>query len=338
MEVKEIPLDKIIIPKTRARATFTPEQEAELRASIQKHGFYIPILVADNGDGTYTLIDGEHRIKIVKEMGWKTIPAVITEKDIKKINLLNILANTARGTQNPMDVAELLDKCYKNGISIKELAAATGHTESWVKLYLTLVELPDYYKKALREGKLKVGHFREAMRLPDPAEVDAALQSALVHDWNVNVMKYYVDQRISTIKAAMEKGAPEDVGPPPTPEQAQEIVQYGDCMFCHRKIPRKELMMPVICPDCRSLLEWLLDQFKDPNDAMDVCYKALKTYFDIQRKQQQPQIMIKEQYQPKSQQIPVQQMSNTNNLLQQLGLDEKDIKLLKILKMLKEAM
>ena len=43
MEVREIPIKDIIIPEERARATFTPEQMEELRASIQKNGFTIPI-------------------------------------------------------------------------------------------------------------------------------------------------------------------------------------------------------------------------------------------------------------------------------------------------------
>ena len=43
--VKEIPIDKIIIPETRARATFTEEQHQELMASIKNYGFTVPILV-----------------------------------------------------------------------------------------------------------------------------------------------------------------------------------------------------------------------------------------------------------------------------------------------------
>ena len=58
LKYEEIPIEKIIIPEQRARATFTEEQYNELKASIQTHGFTIPILVRDLGDGTYELIDG----------------------------------------------------------------------------------------------------------------------------------------------------------------------------------------------------------------------------------------------------------------------------------------
>jgi len=132
LEVKEIPISD----EKRARATFTDEQFEELKASIKTHGFTIPILVRKLDNGKYELIDGEHRIMAAKELGYTKVPAVITGGDEKKVTLLNVLANTARGTQNPMDVAEALSRAYKAGATIEELAAATGHTESWVKLYL----------------------------------------------------------------------------------------------------------------------------------------------------------------------------------------------------------
>ena len=339
MEVVEIPIDKIIIPKRRARATFTPEQEAELRASIEKHGFYIPILVSDNGDGTYTLIDGEHRIKIVKEMGWEKIPAVIVEKDEKKIRMLNILANTARGEQNPMDVAEVLRDAYEAGCSIEELAAAMGHTTSWVKLYLTLTELPDVYKEALRTGKLKVGHIKEAMRLPDPIEIDAALSTALKLQWKVSELRYYVNNRLETLRLAQAQGDMSIAGPPPTPEEAQQIIQYGDCMFCHRKVRREDLMMPVICPDCRALLEWILDNLKDPREAMQTIYNALNLYFDYMKRQRQQSTAVVPM--PASTNVEAQPapQQSEDHKEQEIELSAEDLKLIKaILKLKKEGL
>ncbi|MBW2674709.1 MAG: ParB N-terminal domain-containing protein [Deltaproteobacteria bacterium] len=103
MKVEEIPISDIIIPEERARATFSPEQNEELRASIEKNGFTVPILVRALDDGKYELIDGEHRIQVVSELGWDKIPAVVSELDDTRATLLNILANTARGSQNPMD-------------------------------------------------------------------------------------------------------------------------------------------------------------------------------------------------------------------------------------------
>ena len=336
MKVEEIEIEKIRIPEQRARATFTDEQLQELRASIEKNGFTIPILVRPLEDGTYELIDGEHRIQIVQEMGWEKIPAVVTDTDVQKATVLNILANTARGTQNPMDIAEALQRAYEAGADVKELAAATGHTDFWVKTYLALNDLPDVYKDALREGQLSVGHIKEAMRLNDPVEIDAALQSALSLQWNVKVMKYYVDQRLSDLERARQAGDRDFLDTPPTPQYAEQVVQYGECMFCHRKVPRSDLSMPVMCPDCRALLEYIISQLGDPKTAMQTCYNALSLYFDMQRRERENQkLQSQQQY---VQQQPQQQYAQpvqvqTADISDE---DKEDLRLLKLLKLAKK--
>jgi len=330
LRVEEIPIEKIIIPEERARATFTDEQTAELRASIEQHGFTVPILVKDNQDGTFTLIDGEHRIMIAKELGYEKVPAVITQGDEKKITLLNILANTARGTQNPLDVAKALKKASDAGASIKELAAATGHTESWVKLYLALNDLPEPYQEALRDGVLKVGHIKEAMRLVKPEEIDAALQTAILYGWSVQIMKYYVEQRLASLKLAEERGDKEFLETPPTPSYAQQVVNYGDCMICHRKVPREDLSMPTICPDCRTLVSWLVDQLGDPKEAMQTVYNALSFYFQMLKREKQ---QIPQQVQTQEEEVKEEEVEEKESM----EIDEETLKLAKKLKKLKEA-
>jgi len=281
-EYQEIEISKIVIPENRARSTFTPEQEAELRASIKEHGFYIPILVRPIGEDKYELIDGEHRIKIVKEMGWTKIPAIISTTDEKKATILNFLANTARGTQNPMDVAEALAKTKEAGLSIEELAAATGHTKDWVEFYLQLVKLPDVYKDALRQGVLKVGHVKEALRLPTPEHVDQILGEIIKTGFSVTATKAIVDRYVADeLVKQYKKG--EITEPEKLPAfDTSRLIQYDDCMSCKRKIPKGHTWMKVICEDCWELLMYVLNIFGDPRTAMEDLYKVLKEYKEMQ--------------------------------------------------------
>ena len=336
MKVEEIPIEDIIIPENRVRATFTEEQYQELKASIEKHGFKIPILVRQLENGKYELIDGEHRIQVVKELGWDKIPAVITDADDYKATMLNILANTARGSQNPMDVAEALRRAYDAGATVKELAAATGHTEDWVRTYLTLTELEDWVKEALREGKLKVGHIEEAMRLDDPREVYAALKTAMDLGWNVKTLKYYVENRLAELEKYAEAGKDGFVEAPPTPQYAQELVQYGDCMICKRKVNRSDLFMPVMCVDCRTFIEWLVEQIGTGKEAMQTVYNALNLYFNMMKQQQNPGNI--QQLQQQQTQNPG--TANTNNISNEVSKDidvsEEDIKIIKLIKKLKK--
>jgi len=284
MEIRDIDIEKIIIPEHRVRATFTPEQYAELKASIENHGFTIPILVKALPDGMYELIDGEHRIKIMKELGKTTIPANVIAADDRKATLLNILANTARGTQNPMDVAEALHRAHESGCSPEELAAACGHTVEWVQFYLSLVHLPDFYKDKLRSGELKVGHFRAVSKLPSVEEIDYALQMCLKHRWNVNVLEYYVNQRLRDIEKAKAAQDTSLLKAPEEPTYAEGLVAYGDCYTCKRKVNKADLFMPVICIDCRTLLEYVCDILGEPKEAMQTIYNALMMYKEMQAK------------------------------------------------------
>jgi ParB family chromosome partitioning protein len=282
-QYQEIEIDKIIIPEKRATATFTQEQHDELKASILTNGFTVPILVRPLEDGNYELIDGLHRTQIVRELGWTKIPAIITSADEKKASILNILANTARGSQNPMDIAEMLDKTLQAGATIDELAAAIGHTKDWVELYLMLVKLPDVYKDALRQGVLKVGVVKEALRMPTPQLTDAALAEAIKMGFTIDQMKTIVDRYIAD-EAVKQFKKGELTSPDELPKfDTSKLLEYDDCMICKRKVPRGHTWMKVICDDCLNLTTYLIDNLGDPKEALDYVYKALKRQMEYEK-------------------------------------------------------
>jgi len=337
VDVREIEIEQIDIPEHRARATFTDEQTAELRASIERNGFTVPILVREMDGGRFELVDGEHRLAVVRELGWERIPAVISQLDDGKASILNVLANTARGAQNPMDVAEALVKARDSGVSIEELAAATGHTEQWVRLYLTLTELPDHYQDALREGKLKVGHVQEAMKLLDPIEIDAALQSVLVHGWTVSVLRYYVEQRAADLEKARAAGDTSFLETPPDPQYANKLVSYGECMTCHRKVNRADLFMPSVCVDCRTLLEWICDQLGDPKEAMQTIFNALNLYYDVTRRNKANMNLNPQASQPPAPEPAPAQSPPAMQQQVRGEAEDEDVKLVKLIKLLRQV-
>jgi ParB/RepB/Spo0J family partition protein len=310
MNVELLDIGQIIIPDERARATFTQEQHDELIASIKNNGFTVPILANKNSDGSFTLIDGEHRIAVAKELGMSKVPAIVIEADAKKFNMLNILANTARGTQNPMDVAKALARARDSGATVEELAAATGHEEKWVKFYISLNELPEVYQKNLHDGKLKVGHVQQALRLWNPQEIDACLATALSLGWTVDQTKYYVDQRLVRYQVLKAQGEKATAIQPPTVEEAKEIIDYGECFICGGKIPRQNLRMPTVCPDCYEFSQYVVQQLGTGKEAMGTFYDALSLYYKLTR--QPPTI---------EQQVQSQQQEEQEQ--KQLSSDEK---------------
>ena len=100
---------------------WNPNEEDEkkfnlLVESIREDGFIQPINVVDNGDGTYTIISGEHRWKAAKVLGYEEVPAVVHKKeefDIDKQKFLTVRMNVLQGKLNPLKLADLVNELEK---------------------------------------------------------------------------------------------------------------------------------------------------------------------------------------------------------------------------------
>ncbi len=91
---EEMRLDKIAANPNQPRKNFDEQALKELAESIKKHGVIMPIVVNDNGDGTYMIIAGERRFRACHLAGRETIPVVIrqySEREIKEISLIENL-------------------------------------------------------------------------------------------------------------------------------------------------------------------------------------------------------------------------------------------------------
>lgn len=52
----------------------------QLKQNISKNGLKERLWVVPNGNGTYRLVEGVHRIKALRELGWKIIPCMIFDE------------------------------------------------------------------------------------------------------------------------------------------------------------------------------------------------------------------------------------------------------------------
>jgi len=83
----------------------------KLRKAIQRFGFTDPIFVrvCDDPETPYELIDGEHRWRVAKELGIRTVPAVIMEGiSVKEAEALTLLSNELKGQADPQGVLEIV--------------------------------------------------------------------------------------------------------------------------------------------------------------------------------------------------------------------------------------
>lgn len=80
-KTKMVPVDKLTT--IRARPEGIAHAEPLMRAAFDGEGKKRkPISVADNGDGTYTVVDGNSTTAIARKHGWKKIPAHIVSQSL----------------------------------------------------------------------------------------------------------------------------------------------------------------------------------------------------------------------------------------------------------------
>ncbi len=134
----------------------------ELTRSIKLHGLIQPIAVIKVDDNEYILKAGQRRWLAHKELGLKTIKAIVQEETIlpkkekeKALFEIAVIENTQRENLNPLELALSLraaidKKLYKN---IEELAMALGKSSSYVSKVLKVLSLENEIIKDLEINK-----------------------------------------------------------------------------------------------------------------------------------------------------------------------------------------
>lgn len=102
---QDLPLEKIKANPNQPRKNFDEQALKELSDSIKKHGVIMPIVVNDNGDGTYMIIAGERRYRAAKLAGNATIPVIIRNYSEREIKEISLIENLQREDLNPIEAA-----------------------------------------------------------------------------------------------------------------------------------------------------------------------------------------------------------------------------------------
>jgi len=268
----KVSIDKIVVPKVRASSRLTPEQQAFFEGTVKKYGVLQPILVRPLGRGRYELIAGKTRLEELRKAGAGEVEVRVIKASVKDALLMHLAENYARGSVEPISTAKVIQKALNEGSTVEEIAAIFNHTPDWVRFMVSLLKLPEAYQDALREGKIKVTHVREAFRLPDLREVDAALSAAVTHGWSTSMMHNYVNNRLVEFEAAAAKSRSTGVEVPPPPPEPERLVRYGQCLVCGQMVPRETIRLPSVCEGCYGLSKYVVSQFGSGEKAMEAIY------------------------------------------------------------------
>ncbi|MBU1925341.1 MAG: ParB/RepB/Spo0J family partition protein [Candidatus Omnitrophica bacterium] len=169
-EEKVIMLDPAQIRPNRyqPRQDFDGEKLQELVASISEKGIVQPIIVRHNPGGEYELIAGERRLRAVKELGHKEVPAVVKKVNDQELLEFSIIENIQRQDLNSLEEAKAYETLINDfGFSQEQVAKTVGKNRSTVTNTLRLLSLPRAIKEALSRGMISFGHAKAILSLED---------------------------------------------------------------------------------------------------------------------------------------------------------------------------
>lgn len=152
-----IPVTKVTPSPKQPRTVFDPVSLAELAESIKENDVIQPIVVEDNGDGSYTLVGGERRLRACKLLGRDTIPAEIRARSNhggRELLVMGLVENIQREDMNPMDEAEAyqqLRDAYR--MTWADISIKTGKNSSQIQQRALLTKLDPEIKELIRAGK-----------------------------------------------------------------------------------------------------------------------------------------------------------------------------------------
>lgn len=169
ISIFEIEIDKINTGVYQPRQYFDEDKLKELKDSIKENGIIQPLIVAKSKDAdAYDLIAGERRYRAAKELGLKTVPAII--KDVSGALALEIalIENIQRQDLNVIEEAS----CYvrlieEHNLTHEKLAVKIGKDRATITNMIRLLSLPDGIKHDIIYGKITPSHARNMIGLSD---------------------------------------------------------------------------------------------------------------------------------------------------------------------------
>jgi len=158
----ELKLDEIENNPMQPRIHVDEEELESLARSIKLHGLIQPISVIKVGKKRYILKAGQRRWLAHKQLGLKSIKAIVQEETIlpkseseKVLFEIAILENIQRDNLNPLELSLSLRQAMDKNIyhNLEELSQALGKSKSYVSKVMKVLNLDDEIIKDISKNK-----------------------------------------------------------------------------------------------------------------------------------------------------------------------------------------
>jgi ParB family chromosome partitioning protein len=182
-----VPTENVIPNPHQPRQAIHDQELQELAESIREHGILQPLIVTqDVASDHYILIAGERRLRAARLASLDNVPVIVRQASDQQMLELALIENVQRADLTPLETAEAYHELHENfSLSHEEIAARVGKSRVSVTNTLRLLNLPEFVRRALAEGRISEGHARALLGLNTPQAQVAALQSIIKNDLTV---------------------------------------------------------------------------------------------------------------------------------------------------------
>lgn len=181
-KLRDVDLEEIEVNPRQPRQTLNDEKLEELASSIREHGVVQPIVVRQLKDGKYQLIAGQRRLQACRELGLKSIPAVIRDYGDLEAAAVALIENIQRENLNPLEEARAYKLLMEDfGLTQENVSQRVGKSRPFVGNLIRLLMLPDKIQQMLMENKISASHGRAILGL-DQEERQLEAAKRIVRD------------------------------------------------------------------------------------------------------------------------------------------------------------
>lgn len=149
-----VDIDLIEPSPYQPRLTFNVD---ELKREIERDGLLSNLVVRKKGK-VYELIDGERRWKVLKELGWKTVPVRVARLNDRIARRSVYKLNKIRENYTVEEEARYFKRLADEGMTTWEMSKELNVDFHWVLAHLNVFKFPEDTQKAVWTGQISISH------------------------------------------------------------------------------------------------------------------------------------------------------------------------------------
>ena len=195
-----LPVEQVLRPDPNPRP---PREEvvAELARAFEERGAAPPVLVRDNGRGTYSLVAGAATLEAVLSAGWEEIDCIVAGPESDKE--LKVVERLQRNHFDPWELADAMQSLKKRyGWTQTQLGLAIGRTRDFVANLLAITQIAPEARKVIKRhdqgDELTARHLRYVARSPRSEQVRVAQR---ILEQTVSTKDLEREKRLIALKA-----------------------------------------------------------------------------------------------------------------------------------------